>query len=183
MSQGFRDMLANRRFAIPLIALLALCFIGLLGLGIIFVMGLGGNGDVAQATATPEATATVGSGCYRSGDGPARTHGHADAQALAHLVPLGTVTTVAETPEATEEATTAPNADNTDAPTVEPTATEQAQATEEATSEPDDNQETVTPEPEEDELAQTGLGWGLVLFSGAGLAMLAVAARRLRLAG
>ena len=54
----------------------------------------------------------------------------------------------------------------TTAATVEPTATA------EATSIP------VTDE----ELADTGIGWGLVLFAGVGLAGLAIVARRFRMA-
>jgi len=37
MSQGLRELLANRRFAIPLIVLLAFCFVGLLLIGVILI--------------------------------------------------------------------------------------------------------------------------------------------------
>jgi len=57
MSQGFREMLANRRFAIPLIVLLAFCFIGLILVGIVLILRPGDGAPVAQAT-TPAATAT-----------------------------------------------------------------------------------------------------------------------------
>lgn len=56
------------------------------------------------------------------------------------------------------------------AATAEPTATSSQSA-----------DATATPIPDE-ELADTGIGWGLVLFAGVGLAMLAVAARRFRMA-
>ena len=42
-------------------------------------------------------------------------------------------------------------------------------------------QATATPLPE-DELADTGVGWGLIIFSGIGLAALVIFARRFRLA-
>jgi hypothetical protein len=56
----------------------------------------------------------------------------------------------------------------------------------EATAKPTTEQELgdqETPTPAGDELAQTGLGWGLVLVSAVGLGAVAIAARRLRLAG
>jgi len=40
-----------------------------------------------------------------------------------------------------------------------------------------------TPGAEDDELADTGVGWGLIFVSGGGLAAIAIAARRLRMAG
>jgi hypothetical protein len=61
MSQGLRDMLANRRFAIPLIVLLGFCFIGLLLIGVILIWKPGAQPveePVAQITATTAATAT-----------------------------------------------------------------------------------------------------------------------------
>ena len=56
MAQNLRDTLSNRRFAIPLIALLGICFVGLLLLGIVLILpGLrDDSGQVAQE-ATPEA--------------------------------------------------------------------------------------------------------------------------------
>ena len=62
MSQGLREMLANRRFAIPLIVLLAFCFVGLILVGVVLILKPGapnGDGDVAQATNTPELESTV----------------------------------------------------------------------------------------------------------------------------
>ena len=38
MSQGLREMLANRRFAIPLIVLLAFCFVGLILVGVVLIL-------------------------------------------------------------------------------------------------------------------------------------------------
>jgi hypothetical protein len=83
------------------------------------------------------------------------------------LVPLGTAVSSTggdSTPTATEAT----------AATSEPT----LQATSGAGSEA---QATATPLPE-DELAETGVGWGLIVISGAGLAALVVFARRFRLA-
>jgi hypothetical protein len=47
--------------------------------------------------------------------------------------------------------------------------------------EPTVEEATTTPEPE-DELADTGVGWGLVVFSAIGLGALVIVARRLRMA-
>jgi len=58
----------------------------------------------------------------------------------------------------------------TTAATAEPTATSGQSA-----------EATATPVTDE-ELADTGIGWGLVLFAGIGLAGLAVVARRFRMA-
>jgi hypothetical protein len=62
MSRGVRDMLANRRFAVPLIVLLAFCLIGLILIGVVLIWQPGApddSGAVAQGTATapPEPTA------------------------------------------------------------------------------------------------------------------------------
>jgi hypothetical protein len=59
----------------------------------------------------------------------------------------------------------------------EPTATSASTATPDTA----DQEPTATPSPD-DELAETGLGWGLVLLSGLGLGGLVIAARRLRMA-
>lgn len=81
-----------------------------------------------------------------------------------------------------EEATEAPTAsEGGGEATVEPSATTGAATTEPTAEEGVGAEETATTEPEDQELAQTGVGWGLVLASGAGLAALAVAARRLRM--
>jgi hypothetical protein len=58
----------------------------------------------------------------------------------------------------------------TTAATAEPTATAEQTA-----------EETPVPITDE-ELADTGIGWGLVLFAGVGLAGLAIVARRFRMA-
>lgn len=154
MSQGMRDMLSNRRFSIPLIILLGAIFVGLILVGIVLIMG-GGNGDngeVAQATST---TAPEPTALSTSSPTPTKP---ATAQPTPTLVPLGTPVSSGgdqATPEATEAAS----------PTTEPTA-----------------QATATPLPEEEELADTGVGWGLIIISGVGLAALVLFTRRLRLA-
>ena len=166
MSRDLRDMLANRRFAIPLIILLAFCFVGLILVGVVLILRPGasdGGEPVAQATATVTLVPTD-----QATSTPSPTNSPTPRSSPT-LVPLGTstepvsagtaVTSVAGEPTATGEATTAvPTSPST--PAGEATATPQT----------------------EDELAQTGVGWGLVLFSGAGLAVLALIARRLRLA-
>jgi hypothetical protein len=166
MSQGLRDMLANRKFAIPLIVLLAFCFVGLILVGVVLILKPGApDGDervaevtdaptqevTEQATSAPTATAT-------STPRPTPT-----------LVPLGTSvdSDSGETPGASVGGDETP----TTAATAEATATA-GQAAEE------------TPVPiTDEELADTGIGWGLVLFAGVGLAGLAIVARRFRMAG
>jgi hypothetical protein len=54
--------------------------------------------------------------------------------------------------------------------------TPESTGAEQATAEP-----TATLAVEDEQLAQTGVGWGLILASGAGLAGLVIAARRLRM--
>jgi hypothetical protein len=153
MSQGMREMLSNRRFAIPLIVLLAFCFIGLILVGVVLILRPGapdGGTPVAQATSTTEPEAT---GLPTSTPTESPT-----PRATPTLVPVGTpVTPVSDgtpvTPVSEEPTPT------TAAPTPQPTSA-----------------------AEEDELADTGIGWGLILFSGAGLAVLVIMARRVRLA-
>jgi hypothetical protein len=170
MSQDLRNMLANRRFAIPLIVLLAFCFVGLILVGIVLILRPGasdGGEPVAQATATVTLVPT---------DRPTSRPSPTDLptpRPSATLVPLGTssepvsadtpVTSATGDATATGEATTA-------APTAASTSTAST-----------GGEATATPQTE-DELAQTGVGWGLILFSGAGLAVLTLIARRLRLA-
>ena len=160
MSQGLRDMLANRRFAIPLIILLAFCLVGLILVGVVLILkpGLpGGDKTVAQTTNTPGLEVTAQATSTREPtEEPTR-------RPTPTLVPLGTA--VDSTAENGNEETTP-----TTAATAEPTATT-GQST----------QATAVPITDE-ELADTGIGWGLVLFAGVGLAGLAVAARRLRMA-
>ena len=62
MSQGVRDMLANRRFTIPLMILLAFCLVGLILIGVVLIWQpdfLDDGTTVAQASVTspPEQTA------------------------------------------------------------------------------------------------------------------------------
>lgn len=170
MSQDLRDMLANRRFAVPLIILLAFCFIGLILVGIVLILGLGASdGDQPIAEVTDTAT-------LEPSEPPTWTPEPTDSptpRPSPTLVPLGTSDgpTSGGTPvsSAGGEATA-----TSGAATAEPTA-------ESTSTVPTSEQGTATPQTEE-ELAQTGVGWGLILFSGAGLAALALVARRLRLA-
>lgn len=160
MSQGMRDMLSNRRFAIPLIILLGTIFVGLILVGIVLILrpGDSDNGEVAQATSTTGAGPTA---LFTSSPTPTES---ATPRPTPTLVPLGTPVS-------------SPGGDSTPAATdatVQPT----AQATSATDSEA---QATATPLPDE-ELADTGVGWGLILFSGIGLAALVIVARRFRLA-
>jgi hypothetical protein len=151
-------MLANRRFAIPLIVLLAFCLVGLILVGIVLILRPGApdaDEPVAQTTNTPELELTVqATSIQEPTEEPTR-------RPTPTLVPLGTSVATASGNEDATPATAA---------TAEATATagQSAQATD-------------VPITDE-ELADTGIGWGLVLFAGVGLAMLAVAARRLRMA-
>jgi cytoskeletal protein RodZ len=177
MSQGVRNMLANRRFAVPLIILLAFCLIGLILIGAVLIWQPsfldGGGTTVAQESATatlePTASATLGP--------TATATATATPQPSPTLVPLGTQ------PVATSEATvaTAEVAETQDATQLTTTAVAGQTATAE-----EGSGEEATPAPTEaagegEELAQTGVGWGLILFSGVGLGLLAAVARRLRL--
>lgn len=167
MSEGLRDMLANRRFAIPLIILLAFCFIGLILVGVVLILRPGApppGTPVAQATATTVIEPT---------EEPTSTPEPVDSptpRPSPTLVPLGTPGTseAAGTPESS--AGTPVSSTGTEEATTEATATESA-----------GGEATATP-PTEEELAETGIGWGLILVSAVGLAMLVLVARRLRLA-
>ena len=150
MSQIVRNLAANRRFAIPLIILLALCLVGLLSLGVLLVSDR--NKPVAEATATATLQPTQTSVPTMVPTSAAQP----TAKPTNTLVPVGTPVSVAS-------ATLPPAIADTAAPTSGPV------------------QPTAAP-PDEDELADTGIGWGLILTSGVGLALLFIAARRLRLA-
>jgi hypothetical protein len=170
MSQGFRDMLANRRFAIPLIALLAFCFIGLILVGIVLILrpGLQDNGESVAG-----ATATSALGSQEQEAPTVQPTSSPTPRPSPTLVPVGTEvgSGAAETPEpSVGQGATATAA----AATAE--AIIQATSTAGAAQEP-----TATP-PSDEELADTGIGWGLILISGVGLAALVIVARRLRLA-
>jgi len=161
MSQGLRDMLANRRFAIPLIVLLAFCFVGLILVGVVLILKPGApdaDEPVAEVTNTPglEATST-----QVATEVPTR-------RPTPTLVPLGTPVDSAS--GGTPVSPVGEDATPTTAATAEPTATSGQSA-----------EATATPVTDE-ELADTGIGWGLVLFAGIGLAGLAVVARRFRMA-
>jgi hypothetical protein len=172
MSQGLRDMLANRRFAIPLIGLLALCLIGLFMIGIVIIFQPGKSDELADQAGDSLAMA-IQSSAVAPTNTPEPTWTPSPttmptSRPTATLVPVGTVTSQ---------------------PLPTPTATAllvaevQATATTFATSEQPVAQATDAPTAEDSELAETGLGWGLVLMSGVGLAALAFVARRVRLAG
>lgn len=168
MSQGLREMLANRRFAIPLIILLAFCFIGLILVGIVLILrpGEGDNGGpVAQAT-TPAAAATQAQPVTFT-PSPTATR---TPRPSPTLVPMGTVASGTAEPSATASVT--PTEVGSPLATATPASGGSASA-----------QATATPVAQDDELADTGLGWGLIVFSGLGLAILLAGARRLRLAG
>ena len=162
MSQGLRDMLANRRFAIPLIILLAFCFVGLILVGIVLILRPGDGEPVAGVTDTPAAESTTEPTATLT---PTK---EPTPRPSPTLVPLGTPTEPAE--EGTAESPT----DGNETPSTD--ATPEATATS-----GQDAQATATPIADE-ELADTGIGWGLVIFAGIGMGLLAVAARRLRLA-
>jgi cytoskeletal protein RodZ len=177
MSQGVRDLLANRRFAVPLIVLLAFCLIGLILIGIVLIWQPGppdDGGSVAQNTATPlpESTETLAPTAAET----------ATPRSSPTLVPVGTqvvstkpASTVVADPSTAEAEETEAAPQQTLTAEAGETATAEAGSGEDATPAP-------TESPEEGgELAQTGIGWGLVLFSGAGLGLLAAVARRLRL--
>jgi hypothetical protein len=160
-------MLANRRFAIPLIVLLAFCFVGLILVGIVLIVRPGApdaDEPVAGVTNTPDLESTAqATSTQVPTDAPTR-------RPTPTLVPLGTPVDSAS--GGTPVSSAGGDATPTTATTAEPTATSGQSA-----------QATATPVPiTDEELADTGIGWGLVLFAGVGLAMLAVAARRFRMA-
>lgn len=170
MSQGMRDILSNRKFAIPLIILLAFCFIGLLMIGVVLIFRPGADEPVAEVTdPVVEITDTVA-----PTDTPEPTEDLATATSRPTNTPVLRSTTVSSGVDTDATATAAAEVTSvagTEVASVETAVAEATQATVEATS-------TVEPG---DELADTGVGWGLVLFSGVGLAGLAIVARRLRM--
>jgi hypothetical protein len=178
MAQNFRDMLSNRKFAIPLIALLGVCFIGLLLLGVVLILpGLGGTSDgdrVADAIPTeavvePEPTEVPNTPTLVPTKVPT-------PEATPSLVPVGTQLVSAAddlTATAATEQESTPEASATTEAVADEATPEGGQGDQPAAAE--------TPAVEDQELAETGVGWGLVIFSGAGLAAVVVAARRLRM--
>jgi len=151
-------MLANRKFAIPLIVLLAFCLVGLILVGIVLILKPGST----DANGTAVAGMTSTSEQQEVSTEVVPTEEPTDVptpRPTPTLVPLGTSVDSAAGDE---------DATPTTAATAEPTASPSPQA-------------TSIPITDE-ELADTGIGWGLVLFAGIGLALLAVAARRLRMA-
>jgi hypothetical protein len=171
MSQGMRDMLANKKFAIPLIILLGFCLVGLILVGVVLLLRPGaddtrGAVEVAGQAVTPSVTAFE----------------------LATFTPAVTNTpasTSTPTPRATATLVLVPTlAGGTGATPLATADVGTGTGTEgmEATSSPvPQAAATAAPANSDGELAQTGLGWGLILFSGAGLAALVIVARRLRL--
>jgi hypothetical protein len=128
--------------------------------------GDGDNGDqVAQAT-MPAATATQTQPVTFT-PSPTATR---TPRPSPTLVPMGTVEPGAAQPSATASAT----ATEVGSPLATSTPVSGGSALPQPTS---------TPVAQDDELADTGLGWGLIIFSGLGLAILLAGARRLRLAG
>jgi hypothetical protein len=164
MSQGIRDMLANKKFAMPLLVLLGFCLVGLILVGVVLILrpGAGDAGaptKVGGEAITPSITAVA---LVTFTPAPSYT---ATPRPSPTLVP---VAPAAEGDEGTPAAT-ADVGSSAGSPTAAATA---AQAT-----------ATTASTDSDGELAETGLGWGLILFAGTGLAGLAVAARRLRLSG
>ena len=165
MSQGLREMLANRRFAIPLIILLAFCFVGLILVGVVLILKPGApaaDQPVAETTSSPGLEVTEQATLTPTAtEMPTR-------RPTPTLVPVGT--SVDSESAGTPVSSAGGDETPTTAATAEPTATAGQSA--EATSVP------ITDE----ELADTGIGWGLVFFAGVGLAGLAIVARRFRMA-
>jgi len=148
-----------------LIVLLAFCFVGLILVGVVLILKPGApdaDQPVADTTSSPGLEVTE----------PATSAPTATATSTPRptptLVPLGT--TVDSDAEGTPAATASGDETPTTAATAETTATAGQSA--DATSVP------ITDE----ELADTGVGWGLVFFAGVGLAGLAIVARRFRMA-
>jgi hypothetical protein len=168
MAERFRELLANRRFAILLIALLAFCLVGLIVIGVVFIFGLNGDDEpesVAQATTPVSEPTQVPTTAPTSV--PADT---ATPNPTATLVPVETsAKTVLMTATLPAEGPTGAAAGSGGTPT-----------SGSETGAP--SGETATQSPEEETLAQTGVGWGLIIAAGFGLALLGLAARRLRLA-
>jgi len=165
MSQGIRDLLANRKFAIPLIVMLGICFVGLLLLGIVFIVKPSSK-PAAQATPTTRAVVVqVTQTPMSTSVSPAQP----TAAPTNTLVPIGTAVAFATATSPAAQAMATGEA------TVQPTEPGSGAAATGA-------EATSDPTAEGDELAQTGAGWGLIVASGAALALLFIVARRLRLA-
>lgn len=170
MSQGIRDSLANRKFAIPLIVLLGFCLVGLILVGVVLLLRPGDSDDtqatqVAGGMLTPTVKAVD---LVTFTPAPANT---VTPRPSPTLVPVATVG---------EGTAGAPAGTGT---VISVAGSPTAQATAAATSAVSQATATIAPTASDDELAQTGVGWGLIIFAGGGLAALGVAARRLRLAG
>jgi hypothetical protein len=171
MSQGIRDSLANRKFAIPLIVLLGFCLVGLILVGVVLLLRPGDSDDT-QATQV-------------AGDMLTSTAGAVD---LVTFTPAPATNTVTPRPSPTLVPVATLGEGTASAPAgtgavISVAGSPTAEATAAATSAVSQVTATIAPTASDDELAQTGVGWGLIIFAGGGLAALGVAARRLRLAG
>ena len=179
MSQSIRDLMANKKFSIPLLILLGFSLVGLILAGVVLLQRPGGEPtaeptQVAGAALTPSVTAAdlvtfTPAPTNTPTAEPSPTLLPVAPVASPTLLPVAPVTSVAGgTPAATATARVAGSASPTPQNTATPdTAVSQATATTAATD-------------SDGELAQTGLGSGLILLAGGGLAALAVAAHRLR---
>ncbi len=169
MSQGIRDTLANKKFAIPLIVLLGFCLVGLILVGVVLLLrpGEGDDGQPTQVAGEVVTASVTAADLATFTPAPTNT---VTPRPSPTLVPVATVGAGTGTPEATSAVSSAAGS-----PTVGATAA--------ATSSVSQATATIAAANGDGELADTGLGWGLILFAGAGLAALGVAARRLRLAG
>jgi hypothetical protein len=183
MSQGLRDILTNRRFAIPLIILLAFCFIGILLIGIVLIWRPGLPAG-QQPEARVELTATQAATSAVAPTKAAPPTQAPTAKPTPTLVPVGTA--VSSGGDSTTELgspAAAPTSGQSEASaggsaTVQPTPTTGGSIQGAGTSQ---QQDPGSPAGDS-ELAETGVGWGLVLASSMGLAVLAFVAHRLRLA-
>ena len=173
MSQGMRALLANRKFAIPLIALLALCLIGVLMIGIVIVAQPGQAGELVAKAEVP---LDIGVGAVSAVPGEA-LEPTAMPSPVASPTPRPTATWV---PVRTASNQTLPMAAAT--ATVAVVAQAQPLTSNPATSARLLAQASDDPSAGDSELAETGVGWGLVMASGIGLAMVVLFARRMRLA-
>jgi len=182
MFQNLRDLMSNRKFAIPLIVLLGICFIGLLLLGFALILPSIRSdsepvADVVLTQAAVEGTETAA--LTTPTEAPTQKP---TPRPSPTLVPVGTsVGSGANQPEGTAvaEVTSSPVTSAGEATTATAQAAASAAPTEGSTT----AEETPTSGGQDEELADTGIGWGLIFVSGGGLAAVAIAARRLRMAG
>jgi hypothetical protein len=166
MSREIRALLANRRFAIPLIALLGIAFVGLILVGVILITRPGTSDDGSQAALATSTSALEATERPTTTALPSAT---VEPSSTPTLVPLGTPASPSET-------------DVADASTSEAETPSDEEATAQPTPGSGDSPAATATAPTEDELADTGVGWGLIVLSAIGLSGLVLLARRLRLA-